>query len=81
MVMDIVERLSERFTDLDDHLRDVIDDARKEIETMRTALQFYANRKHYDLFVRAHSSMGEYETSFIQDDCGSMARAALKEEK
>lgn len=80
MVMDIVERLSERFTDLDDHLRDVIDDARKEIETMRTALQFYANRKHYDLFFMP-SSMGEYETSFIQDDCGSMARAALKEKE
>lgn len=48
-------------------------------EKMREALLFYANRKHYDLFVRAHSSMGEYETSFIQDDGGQIAREVLEE--
>jgi len=51
-----------------------------EIGILREALKFYANRKHYDLFVRAHSSMGEYETSFIQDDGGHIAREVLGEE-
>lgn len=50
-----------------------------EIGVLREALKFYANRKHYDLFVRAHSSMGEYETSFIQDDGGQIAREVLGE--
>ena len=53
---------------------------RKQIDTAYEALKFYANRKHYDLFVRAHSSMGEYETSFIQDDGGHIAREVLGEE-
>ena len=52
---------------------------RKQIDTAYEALRFYANRKHYDLFVRAHSSMGEYETSFIQDDGGQIAREVLGE--
>jgi len=50
-----------------------------EIEKLREALRFYANRKHYDLFVRSHTSMGEYETSHILDDAGSIAREALGE--
>lgn len=52
---------------------------RKQIDTAYEALKFYANRKHYDLFVRSHSSMGEYETSFIQDDGGQIAREVLGE--
>ena len=52
---------------------------RMDNEKMREALSFYANRKHYDLFVRAHPSMGEYETSFIQDDGGQIAREVLGE--
>ena len=51
-----------------------------EIERLREALRFYANRKHYDLFVRSHTSMGEYETSHILDDAGSLAREALGNE-
>lgn len=52
-----------------------------EIGVLRDALSFYANRKHYDLFVRSHPSMGEYETSFIQDDGGQIAREALNDER
>ena len=54
---------------------------RKQIDAAYDALKFYANRKHYDLFVRSHSSMGEYETSFIQDDGGQIAREALNDER
>ena len=53
--------------------------AADEIERLREALRFYSNRKHYDLFVRSHTSMGEYETSHIMDDAGSIAREALGE--
>ena len=53
---------------------------RKQIDASYEALKFYANHRHYDLFVRAHSSMGEYETSFIQDDSGQIAREVLGEE-
>lgn len=52
---------------------------RKQIDASYEAIKFYANRKHYDLFVRSHSSMGEYETSFIQDDGGQIAREVLGE--
>lgn len=49
------------------------------VNILTEALRFYANRKHYDLFVRSHTSMGEYETSHIMDDAGSIAREALGE--
>ena len=49
------------------------------VNILTEALRFYANRKHYDLFVRSHTSMGEYETSHILDDAGSLAREALGE--
>ena len=49
------------------------------VNILTEALRFYANRKHYDLFVRSHTSMGEYETSHILDDAGSIAREALGE--
>ena len=67
-----VDRLKEELFQTDANLSGKIDDLQK-------ALAFYANRKHYDLFVRSHSSMGEYETSFIQDDGGQIAREALGE--
>lgn len=54
-------------------------DLHQENEKLCEALRFYANRKHYDLFVRSHTSMGEYETSHILDDAGSIAREALGE--
>jgi len=50
------------------------------VNILTEALRFYANRKHYDLFVRSHTSMGEYETSHILDDAGSIAREALGNE-
>lgn len=52
---------------------------RTDNEKLRVALYFYSHRKNYDLFVRSHPSMGEYETSFIQDDGGSIAREVLGE--
>ena len=67
-----INRLNEELFQTDVHLSGRIDD-------LEEALRFYANRKHYDLFVRSHSSMGEYETSFIQDDGGQIAREALND--
>jgi len=82
-MMDIVERLrvSAEFKNRNDKLDspNIIHEAANEIERLREALRFYANRKHYDLFVRSHTSMGEYETSHILDDAGSIAREALGE--
>jgi hypothetical protein len=96
MKEDIVNRLKERFTVLDDHLRDVIDDAIIAIENLRwiikeqsntavskieeleEALKFYGNEKNYYLEFRKHPSMGDYETSRILDDNGSIARDVLK---
>ena len=52
---------------------------RRQIDAAYEALRFYANRKNYDLFVRAHPSMGEYETSHVQDDSGQIAREVLGE--
>ena len=48
------------------------------IEKLQTALRFYANENHYNLFFMP-SSMGDYETSHIQIDNGSIARDALEE--
>ena len=53
----------------------------EKIYDLEGALSFYANRSHYDLFIRSHSSLGDYETSFIQDDGGQIARDALKREE
>lgn len=53
---------------------------RKQIDAAYEALRFYANMRNYNLFIRHHLSMGEYETSFIQDDGGQIAREALNNE-
>lgn len=59
--------------------RSALENGTKEIEKLREALRFYSNRKNYDLFVRNHPSMGDYETSHILDDYGEIARKALGE--
>ena len=68
-----IDSLKEKLFQTDANLSGRIDD-------LEEALRFYANSKHYELFVRSHSSMGEYETSHIMDDGGSIARRVLKDE-
>jgi len=77
--MDIVERL--RKYDINCHCFEnhqlTICEAANEIERLREALNFYANEKNYDLVLRTHFSLGEYEYSLIQDDNGTIARSVL----
>ena len=77
-IIELQKKLAEAEGQRDNALNGV-DALRVKLVKALDALSFYANRKHYDLFVRSHSSMGEYETSFIQDDGGQIAREALGE--
>lgn len=77
-IIELRRKLAEAERQRDNSL-DGVDALRVRLLNALDALSFYANRKNYDLFVRSHSSMGEYETSFIQDDGGQIARKVLGE--